>query len=242
MRRFPSRLGLCSLLVAAVFLVPAARGADPTPAEKAKAVLQGRCAPCHGSSADAKGGFDYVLDRERLVGRDKIVPGKASESVVFQRARDGEMPPGKTKLTTDELAALERWINAGAPRFDAAAPATTLTQAGIARAVLADLQSLDPRQRRFTRYLTLTHLVHGGVAPRDYTLHVQAVSKLVNSLSWQPRVTKPPPIDEGQTIFRLDLRDYKWTARQWDRLAATSPYKLAEASETAKACGKLAEC
>ena len=36
------------------------------------------------------------------------------------------------------------------------------------------------------------------------------------------------PWTPGKTIYRLDLRDYKWTARQWDRLAAAYPYKPSE--------------
>src|SRR5262245_18229079 len=110
MSRITLSLGL-TLLFPALAPPASARAADPTLAEKARAILQSRCGSCHGSSANAKGGFDYVLDRERLVGRDKIVPGKAGESVVYQRARDGEMPPGKAKLTADELGTLERWID-----------------------------------------------------------------------------------------------------------------------------------
>src|SRR5262249_49811438 len=134
MPRSFSPLGVCLSLI----LVSNVFAAD---ADKAQAILHARCGSCHGSAANAKGGFGYVLDRERLVTRDKIVPGKASESALFQRVKDGEMPPGKAKLTADEMAVLERWIDGGAPRFDAGPPATTLTQAGVARAVLADLQN-----------------------------------------------------------------------------------------------------
>ncbi len=44
-----------------------------------------------------------------------MTPGAADESYLIQRIRDGEMPPGDTKLSPDELELLERWIREGAP-------------------------------------------------------------------------------------------------------------------------------
>jgi hypothetical protein len=46
-----------------------------------------------------------------------VVPGKPGESLLFERVRDGEMPPGKTvkKLSAEQAAVIERWIAAGAP-------------------------------------------------------------------------------------------------------------------------------
>src|ERR1700682_3395223 len=71
----------------------AAPGDDGDLAGKARAVLQTHCSTCHGSAGKAKGAFDYVLDRERLVNRSKVVPGKAAQSQLFVRVREGEMPP-----------------------------------------------------------------------------------------------------------------------------------------------------
>src|SRR4051812_41920017 len=84
-------------------------------ATQARAVLQTHCGTCHGPGVKARGGFGYLLDRDRLVARNKVVPGKAGASVLVQRIEQGEMPPGKrNRLRADELAVLRRWIDAGA--------------------------------------------------------------------------------------------------------------------------------
>ncbi len=230
------RLAWCAAFVSLVLLSDA-RADDADLAAKARAVLQAHCKDCHGGDGKAKGGFDYVLDRERLVNRNKIVPGKAAQSPLFLRVRDGQMPPvGRKAPSADDLAVLERWIDAGAPG-DKTTPTPLLTYTGLQRFLLADLQSVEPRERRFMRYLTLNHL---PAAERETS--GQALAKLVNSLSWQAHVTRPRAVDAEKTVYRLDLRDYKWTARQWDRLAVTYPYKVGEPGDAAKALATLASC
>jgi mono/diheme cytochrome c family protein len=211
-------------------------------ADKALAVLRTHCGACHGPGGTSKGGFGYVLDRDRLVARNQVVPGSAADSALYQRVRDGEMPPpGKRpRPGPDDLAALRRWIDAGAPAARAAAPTTLVDEAALVRAVLADLRAAEPRQRRFLRYLTLAHLANAAGSAEEMDGARHALAKLVNSLSWHPRVTRPQPVDAARTVFRIDLRHYKWSARLWDRLAAAYPYRLAEASPAAKACAELA--
>ena len=62
-----------------------------------------------------------------------------------------------------------------------------------------------------------------------------ALARLVNSLSWHPRLTRPTPIDPGRLVYRIDLRHYRWTASLWDRLAAAYPYRLGAATPEARA-------
>jgi WD40 repeat protein/mono/diheme cytochrome c family protein len=204
-----------------------AAAAEPELAVKARAILEANCHRCHGRDGAAKGGMDFVLDRDRLVARGKVVPGKSDESELLQRLVKGEMPPEKQKPrpTDDDLALLRRWIDAGAPGTQPADAARTfVTDADVVRLILADLQSLEPGQRRFTRYLTLSHLYNAGVPAHELETTRQAVAKLINSLSWHPRVRTPEPIDAARTILRLDLRHYQWNARSWERLQSAYPY------------------
>src|SRR5205807_2113708 len=93
----------------------------PEVARQAHAVLQKHCAQCH-SGLQSKGGLGYVLDRDRLLARGKVVAGRPDESLLWQRVADGEMPPPKRpRLSAEETAALKRWIEAGAPTFGPAA-------------------------------------------------------------------------------------------------------------------------
>src|SRR5690606_16975701 len=63
--------------------------------------------------------LDLRLVRFMTAGGDSgpsIVPGDAQGSYLFQRIRDGEMPPGELhKLTPEQIDTVRRWIDAGAP-------------------------------------------------------------------------------------------------------------------------------
>ncbi len=235
-----------SRLFAPLLMLSALAGAAPARADaiadKALAVLRTHCGSCHGPGGTSKGGFGYVLDRDRLVARNQVVPGSAADSALYQRVRDGEMPPpGKRpRPGPDDLAALRRWIDAGAPAARTTAPAPLVDEPAVLRTVVADLRAAEPRQRRFLRYLTLAHLANAAAPAEELDAARHALAKLVNSLSWHPRVTRPQPVDVARTVFRIDLRHYKWIARPWDRLAAAYPYRLTEGSPAAKACAELA--
>lgn len=195
----------------------------------AKAILQAHCAGCHGGGKAIKGGFGFVLDRDLLIGRLLVTPGQASQSDLFLRAQQGEMPPksSKTRPSAGELKVLQRWIDAGAPPFDPTGKAAkTLAPPEVMDAIVADLERLDPRRRRFTRYLTLSHLAFAGRPANDLAVTREAAGKLLNSLSWHTRLSRPEPVDADATILRIDLRAYKWNASLWEKLATAYPYRL----------------
>jgi mono/diheme cytochrome c family protein len=219
------------LVGAALFLAAPADAAGPPPGDpvalRARAVLARHCGGCHGGTGKAKGGMGYILDRDRLVGAGQVVPGKPGSSPLYQRVQAGEMPPAWSKrLSAADRDVLARWIAAGATGWLPAAPARLLAPAEVVGLVRRDLESLPVRQRRFARYLTLTHLA--GQPPAVQETLRRAVAKLVNSLSWHPRLTAPVVVDPHRLVLRIDLRAYRWSARQWDRIAATYPYRLGE--------------
>jgi mono/diheme cytochrome c family protein len=75
------------------------------------------CLTCHGEGEKLRGGLDLRLRRLAVQGGDSgpaIVPGKSDRSLLYQRVRDGEMPPGKKKLAPEEVARIGRWISGGA--------------------------------------------------------------------------------------------------------------------------------
>jgi hypothetical protein len=205
-------------------------------AQQARDVLNNHCQRCHSADGKAKGGFDYVTQLDRLVARNKVVPGRPVESEVFQKVRDGDMPPRsqKTRPSKDELAILERWIAAGASSGRSTTARRFLTEGDVVRAIRADLDGLPERQRRFFRYFTLAALSNAGRADEELDTLRHGLAKLVNCLSWQPRITRPVAVDEAALLYRIDLRDYKWNARQWDKLVAAYPYRVPDGSPAAK--------
>ena len=78
-------------------------------------VLVRRCLDCH-NAAEKKGMLDLSRVESMTKGGESgaaIISGKSAESLLWQRVRDGEMPP-KKPLPKEEVELLRRWIDGGA--------------------------------------------------------------------------------------------------------------------------------
>lgn len=93
-----------------------------------------RCAICHGRQR-TEGGLDIRSVASLLAGGQSgpaIVPGKPEASLIVEKIAAGQMPPRKTlafysvkPVTDGELATLQKWIAAGAPKGDVQADVAT---------------------------------------------------------------------------------------------------------------------
>ena len=91
---------------------------------KVQPLLSAKCFGCHGKEGEKiKGGFDLTSREGFLKGgadfHDALVPGFADKSYVMKMIRwqdeDYEMPPKENdRLTVQEIALVEDWINSGA--------------------------------------------------------------------------------------------------------------------------------
>lgn len=80
-------------------------------------ILKAQCFECHGEGKKLRGGLDLRLRHLVSKGGDSgaaLAAGNPKESLLIQRVRSQEMPPGKKKLTKEETTILERWIQEGA--------------------------------------------------------------------------------------------------------------------------------
>jgi mono/diheme cytochrome c family protein len=232
----------CALLALTALLGPLAAAAaaedDRKLAEQAFAVLKTYCHRCHGVSFRAPG--LNVLDHAGLVAaRSKdepryVEPGKPEASLLWQRAGiDGDMPPLGVKPDARPTAAdkkiLRDWIAAGAPPLtDTEQPRPALAADHVLTAVSRHLDGLEePAHRKYQRYFTLANLYNNPtVKEYDLRLARAALSKLLNSLSWQPRLVVPQAIDAEQTVLNVDLRALGWDAGSWQKLLRVYPYGL----------------
>jgi mono/diheme cytochrome c family protein len=207
-------------------------------ATRAREILKANCHRCHGQDGAVEGGFSYVLDRDKLVGSHKIIPGKPDESPLLRKVVAGKMPPPdeRPRPSAADVALLREWIEAGAPGAAPAAPRAFVTEDDVVALILADLDRLDRRARRFTRYFSLVDQYNAGLTEDELQTYRNALAKLVNSLSWHPRITLPHPIDAGRLILRIDLRDLLWDANLWNRVLAEYPYGILPDSAVARAC------
>src|SRR5262249_1189689 len=91
-------------------------------------------------------------------------------------------------------------------------------------------------------YFTLTHLYNAGRPDADLQACRHAVAKLINSLSWHARVARPQAVDPAATVLRIDLRHYKWSAKDWERLLAVYPYQVPRKSAATKEIAETTSC
>ena len=108
------------LVVAAAFATHANDADGRHFRERVKPLLDSRCISCHGPDK-VKGALRLDSREALLKGGENgpaIVPGQPAHSLLLQAVmhtkKDLEMPP-KDKLTTNDIAVLEKWIRDGAP-------------------------------------------------------------------------------------------------------------------------------
>ncbi len=225
---------LTTTFVACV-LATVSRGDDPDPklAGQAYTILKNACYRCHGQNGETEGGFGYALDHKQLLAKKKIVAGDAAKSRLFKRVKNGEMPPEeeKPRPTEAEIAVLEKWIAAGAPAFPESAATASRPFRGeteILTSVRDHLRQADDEDRSYLRYFTLNHLANNPkVSGDDLRWYRAALSKVINHLSWKPRIVVPRAVDPEETIYVVDVRELGWTrAGLWDEILRVYPYGL----------------
>ena len=111
-------------------------------------------------------------------------------------------------------------------------------------AIHTHVSSLTTFDRAFARYFTLTHLYNAGATNDNLRAYRNALSKLINSLSWGPRVRNPQPINSEETIFYIDLRHYEWDRENnpWYRIEQTYPYDIQLKSATYTTLCQKTQC
>ena len=202
-------------------------------AQQAFAIFQQNCLNCHG----AHGAFteQIIIEHAALINTGAVVPGKPIESELYLRLLETDpakqMPLGQPPLPAAAIQTIGNWIQAGAPDWadtsEAAGP--FITPQEMLETIETHVQSLTPFDRTFARYFTLTHLYNAGESTEALTAYQRALSKLINSLSWGREVIRPQPIDQEETIFYIDLRDYEWEigTNRWTLIEAEYPYSIA---------------
>ncbi|MEZ6130402.1 MAG: PSD1 and planctomycete cytochrome C domain-containing protein [Planctomycetaceae bacterium] len=95
-----------------------ARGDTVVFEKHVRPILKAHCFHCHGEAGEKEGGLDLRLRRLIVAGGESgaaIVPTRADESLLLEKVRSGDMPPGDDKrLSTKQIQTLEAWIAGGA--------------------------------------------------------------------------------------------------------------------------------
>lgn len=234
-RNARSALALCCPLLAAFIMPAVAKGDAPADgallAQNAQAVLRANCYRCHGQDGASEGGFNFVLNLEKL-SQTHVKPKAPADSLLFLRltaADDSVMPPleEQPRPTATDIATIKAWIEAGAASIPAANSRDFVTNDQVVQYVLADLRTARQRSQGLLRYFTLTHLYNAGVSDDELRTYRNAFVKLINSLSWNTdlgQVVKQTPLarsaagqaaafsEDGSLVAAGDL----YTVRLWE--------------------------
>ena len=208
-------------------------------AQQAFAVFEQHCLDCHGEF----GSYSDVLTikHKDLIEDRSVIPGQPDASELYLRLlgdtdTGSQMPLGQDPLDAEEIATIRRWIEAGAPDWEAIPKPERrfITTEAMLQTIHTHVTSLTAFDRSFARYFTLTHLYNAGASDDNLRAYRNALSKLVNSLSWGAEVIKPTPIDNEETIFYIDLRHYEWDIKsdKWYKIEQAYPYGVQLKSST----------
>lgn len=249
------RLKRLNAIVCLLFFISSYQitNAQQNVAQQAYAIFEAQCIDCHGefgSYADA-----LVIQHKTLIETRTVIPGKPDASELYMRLlgdtdKGSQMPLGQEPLDSDAITTIRRWIEAGAPDWEAISKPKRLfiTTEAMLKTIHTHLTSLSDFDRTYARYFTLTHLYNAGARDNNLRAYRNALSKLVNSLSWGKRVKKPTPIDPEATIFYIDLRDYQWDYEldnkgdPWYKIQQAYPYSINFTSSTYNTLCRETDC
>jgi hypothetical protein len=190
--------------------------------------------------------MNYVIDLSKLVSGKKVVAREPGNSKLYKRltSKTNPMPPEeeKTRPSPADIEVIRQWIEAGASAAQTLVNRQIISEASVTLAIQADLQKLEARARPFIRYFTITHLYNAGFSEDELQTYRHGLSKLINSLSWETGIAKPKAIDREKTIYRIDLRDYRWGRRTWQRLLDNYSYGVLPGSAEFRATQTATEC
>lgn len=205
-----------------------------------QSVFEQRCAECHGETKRKKPFLHARTNLAALESSEFIVKGDPGKSTLFQRITlsqndDAHMPPSdKPQLDDAQMKIIEEWIKGDAANDK---PREFISLEKALDAIQKDLMAQPDSLRHSMRYLKLTNLYNdklpdGKNAESDGKMDIYraAISKLVNSLSSQGKVTVPVAVDSAQTIYRINIKDYGWSSELWERIVSYYPYGIQGAS------------
>ena len=224
------------LLGLMTFTLPAA-DAQENIAEQAYNIFQQNCFTCHGPSGSFR--EDLLIDHASLIDSGVVIPGDPLASEFYNRLVDGTLK--NRRCPWDNLHSHRRhWKQSPLgflkvpPDWQTQRDVTFITPAAMLTTIERHLETLSEFDRPSARYFTITHLYNAGESQETLRAYKIALSKLINSLSWGFHVINPEPIDDAETIFYIDLRDYEWDVRgdAWTQIENVYPYTIEFDAET----------
>jgi hypothetical protein len=183
---------------------------DPLTAQ-VQGILELNCSSCHGAAG--LGGMNYIADLNALIDNGKIIKGDADASPVYIALSQERMPPPAIldqRPSSGEIELIQTWINGLAEVERCSNDGEFVSFDQMYATMNQDIQRQDADDRQFIRYLGVVNAFNSGACGAALEREQYALLKTVNSLSTEPQIRQPQPIDSRSLIYRIDIRDYGW--------------------------------
>ncbi|MCG9130589.1 leucine-rich repeat domain-containing protein [Candidatus Poribacteria bacterium] len=174
-----------------------------------------------------------MIEYNSLIQSGSVIPGQPDESELYKRLlgpteNGAQMPLNLPPLTDEAIEIIRIWIENGAPDWNIVdINRSSIRDKKILETIQHHIETLPIPNRPFARYFSTTHLYNAGLPTERLHAHYLALSKLVNSLSWEADIVNPEPINTEETLFYIDLRNYEWdTNDSWTHIEKDYPYNI----------------
>jgi hypothetical protein len=94
------------------------------------------------------------------------------------------------------------------------------------------LEEFSGDSKKGVRYFSLIHQYNAGASDVDLEIMRQGLAKAINSISRSGSIISPQAIDNFKLIYRIELGDFGWGAKDWDLMVRGYPYLVIPRDET----------
>ncbi|MEZ5901469.1 MAG: DUF4384 domain-containing protein [Hyphomicrobiaceae bacterium] len=209
---------------------------DPR-AAKAYAVFSTYCARCHQNGRLEKpvaaGGLANILALSDLAKDTSLVtPGIPDASILYQVLASGHAPLNVFGSGSqmhgpdpDDIMAVREWLREMPSRSQQCAGRELISTAQVDGWIEEALR-VEREGARDVRFISLVNLYNGCMQSDQIAAARQAMSKLLNGLSWGAAPHALKAVDPNGTLLSFRLQDYGWVPGHWDTLEHDYPKAL----------------
>lgn len=216
-------------------VAPADKPADPA---EVRQILKTHCRRCHSGEGSSNGVVFWDATNHATLVKPiddeppAVVANSLTKSPLWEAIQKRMPQRGSSErdgFGDAERAAIKAWIIGGAAPFpETIADRPFVPLKAVLTAVRDHLRKADPADRPYLRYFSVAHNHNDKMASDEDLRYLRAaLSKVLNSLSWNPRIVVPEAIDPAGTAFAFDVRRLDWDGHDlWRKVVDAYPYGL----------------
>lgn len=242
----------CVLLTSACTVEHLIADEEPTPqqiADKSMRILRRCCSRCHKGQSSF-----FNAASVKSMTASYLDPGSVENSYILDVVKSGMMPPKNRpqlpRPTPEEFETLQTWVEGGCVEPTVNRRPTFDLEAEL-RSIYSHLTKARPSDLPNLRYFSLRNLQNDATVDEFQLMMTRAaLSKTVNSLSWEtdlhlPQATdrdgnlipatvddKPNPQFQNATVYAVDIDKLGWNRQHWNAILSAYPYAVSYEGRT----------